>query len=212
MKLCVPIKETKIKDVVFWLRKAEKEADIIEVWFDEITDSIKDVARQIALVSNKPLLYKVSKFNIKKIEFLLNEIRNIEYLDLDLSTDKNIIKKIKTKFPKIQLIISHHDFKKTPSQKELQTIVEIMFTKGADIAKVATTASKMEDSLNILSLLSKLSHDGKKAICLCMGKKGRLTRITGHLLGNYLMYAPMGEAHKTAPGQLTIQELKKYLI
>lgn len=211
MKLCVPIKKYKVRDVISQLKKAEKEADIIEIWLDEISDLNESGERQIALISTKPLLYKVSKINIKKIEHLLKAIKNIEYLDLDISTKKNIIKKIKEKFPQIQLIISHHDFKKTPTQKELIGLVETIFTKGADIAKIATKANKIEDSLNMLSLLSQLTKNGQKSICLCMGKLGRLTRITGHLLGNYLMYAPMCEADKTAPGQLTLKELKQIL-
>jgi 3-dehydroquinate dehydratase-1 len=211
MKICVPIKVNKIAVVISQLKKANKEADVVEIWFDEITDFNEDGEQQINLNSKKPLLYKVSKINFEKIEHLLTTIKKIEYLDLDISTDKNILKKIKEKFPQIQLIISHHDFKKTPSQKELISLAEIMFTKGADIAKIATKASKIEDSINMLSLLSQLTKNGQKAICLCMGKPGRLTRTTGHLVGNYLMYAPMREAHKTASGQIPIKELKKSL-
>lgn len=211
MKICVPIKKNKTNEVVLRLKKANKEADVVEVWFDEITDLSEDGEQQVNLNSKKPLLYKVSKINIEKIEHLLTTIKKIEYLDLDISTDKNILNKIKQKFPQIKLIISHHDFKKTPPQKALISLAEIMFTKGADIAKIATKASKMEDSINMLSLLSQLTKNRQKAICLCMGKQGRLTRTTGHLLGNYLMYAPMREAHKTASGQIPIKELKKII-
>ncbi len=211
MKLCVPIKKSKVRDVIFQLKKAEKEADIVEIWLDEISDLNESSEHKIDLISKKPLLYKVSKQSIAKIEHLLKTIKNIEYLDLDISIEKNIIKKIKEKFPQIQLIISHHDFKKTPTQKELISLVETMFTKGADIAKIATKANKIEDSLNMLSLLSQITKNGQKSICLCMGKLGRLTRITGHLLGNYLMYAPMEEADQTASGQIPVKELKRIL-
>lgn len=211
MKLCVPISKTKFKDVVFALKQAEKEADVVEIWFDEILDLDSMSELQIAKISKKPLLYKVTKINETKIEHLLEVIKNIQYIDFDLSTDINFLKNIKEKFPKIELIISHHDFKKTPTNNELKSIVEIMFTKGADIAKIATKANKLSDSINMLSLLSHLTKEGRRAICLCMGKPGRLTRITGHLVGNYLMYAPLEEKESTAPGQLTIKELKKIL-
>lgn len=211
MKICVPIKKNKTSEVVLQLRKANKEADIVEVWFDEITDLNEDGEKQVNLNSKKPLLYKVSKINFEKIEHLLNTIKKIEYLDLDLSTDKNIFNKIKQKFPQIKLIISHHDFKKTPPQKALISLAKMMFTKGADIAKIATKANKIEDSINMLSLLSQLTKNGQKGICLCMGKYGRLTRTTGHLLGNYLMYAPLEQSESTAPGQLTLKDLKKII-
>lgn len=211
MKICVPIKKNKTSEVVLRLKKANKEADVVEVWFDEITDFNEDGEQQVNLNSKKPLLYKVSKINFEKIEHLLTKIKKIEYLDLDISTDKNILNKIKQKFPQIKLIISHHDFKKTLPQKELISLIEMIFTKGADIAKIATKASTIEDSINMLSLLSQLTKNGQKAICLCMGKYGRLTRTTGHLLGNYLMYAPLDKSESTAPGQLTLKELKRII-
>lgn len=211
MKLCIPIKKKKAKDLVLWLKKACKEADVIEIWFDEIVDLNKLIEPKLKLNSTKPLLYKVSKFNIKKIEYILSKLKKIEYLDCDISVDKNILEKIRAKFPQIKLIISHHDFKKTPTPKELLNLVDEMRSKCADIVKIATKANKMEDSLNMLSLLSQLNKKGQRAICICMGKKGRLTRTTGHLLGNYLMYAPMREAQGTASGQIPIKELKKIL-
>lgn len=211
MMLCVPISKPKLKDVVLALKKAEKQTNVVEIWFDEITDLTAKGEIQITKISKKPLLYKVTKIDTSKIEHFLGAIKNIKYIDFDISTDVHILKNIKEKFPKIELIISHHDFKKTPTNNELKSIVEIMFTKGADIAKVATKANKLSDSINMLGLLSNLTKEGKKAICLCMGKPGRLTRITGHLVGNYLMYAPLDEKGSTAPGQLTIKELKKIL-
>ena len=42
-----------------------------------------------------------------------------------------------------------------------------------------------------------------------MGKCGKITRATGHLFGNYLMYAPLDEKDKTASGQIILKELKK---
>jgi 3-dehydroquinate dehydratase len=44
-----------------------------------------------------------------------------------------------------------------------------------------------------------------------MGKHGEITRTAGHIFGNYLMYAPLNESQKTAKGQLTVSELKKYV-
>ncbi|MCX6734491.1 MAG: type I 3-dehydroquinate dehydratase [Candidatus Peregrinibacteria bacterium] len=211
MKLCIPINKSKTKEVLLVLKKAEKEADVVEIWFDEIKDLNAQNELQISTCSAKDLLYKVTKIDISKISHILSVIENIKYIDFDVSTDKNILAKIKEKFPKIQLIISSHNFEKTPPQSELETLIELMFTKGADIAKVATKANKLADSLRMLGLLSQLSAKGKKAICLCMGKHGRLTRIAGHLVGNYLMYAPLDKKESTAPGQLTLKELKKII-
>lgn len=192
------------------LKKANKIADIIEIWFDELVDLDQKNIRLIIETTQKPLIYKVSKLNEKTLNSIL-ATGKIAYLDLDLSTKQSVIRKIKGNYPKMKLIISHHDFEKTPGLKKLQRLATKILKKGADIIKIATKATKPEDSLTMLSLLGHLSARKKTAICLCMGSHGQLTRLTGHLFGNYLMYAPTGEAQKTAIGQITAIKLRKIL-
>jgi 3-dehydroquinate dehydratase len=43
-----------------------------------------------------------------------------------------------------------------------------------------------------------------------MGEKGRITRLAGHLFGNYLMYAPLDLRGKTAEGQVNVKELTNF--
>jgi 3-dehydroquinate dehydratase len=44
-----------------------------------------------------------------------------------------------------------------------------------------------------------------------MGEAGRLSRIATILLGGFMTYAALDATQATAPGQLTIQELKSSL-
>lgn len=192
------------------LKKANKSADIIEIWFDKLADLNGKSLKSILEIVKKPLLYKVSKFNEKNLNLILSTDK-IDYLDLDLNTKQSTIKKIKTSNPKLKLIISYHNFKKTPKLKKLERLAAKILKKGADIVKIATNATSFEDSLTMLEFLLQLSANNKSAICLCMGKNGQLTRLTGHLFGNYLMYAPMGEAQKTAMGQITAIKLGKII-
>jgi 3-dehydroquinate dehydratase type I len=85
-----------------------------------------------------------------------------------------------------------------------------MLSQKADIVKFATQAKKISDSFRMLDFLSSLNGKKQKAICLCMGNEGLLTRISGHLFGNYLMYFSMDEKSKTAEGQITIKKFKKF--
>lgn len=50
------------------------------------------------------------------------------------------------------VILSHHDYAATPTDEELDALVAKMFEAGADIAKVATTATDVSDSLRMLQL------------------------------------------------------------
>lgn len=210
MYICVPIRTRKTSTLLSAIKKSNKIADIIEIWFDELTDLSEKNLKTIVRVARKPLLYKVSKHDEKKLDLILS-IGGISYLDLDLNTGQPLIEKIKTGHPGLKIIISHHNFSKTPPLKVLQGIAAKMLQKGADIIKISTKASGPSDSLTMLSLLSDLTANNKPAICLCMGKSGQLTRLTGHLLGNYLMYAPISSANQTAPGQITAGQLRKIL-
>lgn len=193
-KICAPIKKKAS------LSQAQKVADLIEVWFDELP-SISEIFAN----KKKPFIYKVT--NPKNIEKVLQH--KPEYIDLDISTPKKTIQKIKEKYPKTTIIISFHDFDRTPDIKILRKTALKILSKGADIIKIATHAKEFKDSLQMLSFLSELTQKGHKAICICMGEKGRLTRAAGHLFGNYLMYAPIKKSEATAKGQIDAYELKK---
>ena len=59
--------------------------------------------------------------------------------------------------PNTKVILSHHDYKETPSDALLEAEVQEMFDAGADIAKIATTALRIEDSARMLALPGKSS-------------------------------------------------------
>lgn len=51
-----------------------------------------------------------------------------------------------------KVILSHHDYDETPSDEILEALAKEMFKGGADIAKIATTAQRIEDSARMLAL------------------------------------------------------------
>ena len=201
--ICIPICKKTAKSALEAFKKAKKEADVIEVWFDEIKSlSEKELAKFFKTKTSIIYKYQGGEALERVIEY------KPAYVDIDLETPKALISKIKKLTPKTKIIISHHDFKKTPELKELNSIAKKMQQKGADIIKIATMAKKITDSIKMLSFLSQQKN---KAIIICMGKEGRITRTTGHLFGNYLMYAPLTSREKTAKGQITVDELKKII-
>lgn len=204
--ICVPIKKKTLKSLLENLKLAQKKADLVEIRFDELKLSGKDLVK-IFETKKKPIIYK-SKSNLKNIEEILKN--KPEYIDIDIKTNKKVIKRIRELAPKIKIIMSFHDFKKTPVESELKKVVKVMKKTCADIYKIATFAQTFGDSLRMLSFLDKFSKK-YKIICLCMGKEGQISRVAGHLLGNYLTYAPLNDADKTAEGQISVSELKKLI-
>lgn len=201
MTICIPIRKKTLPSLISNLKKAQKYANIIEIWFDELGNNLNDKSlKEIFRFKKKPFIYK-SFANKKALNLLLKY--PLEYIDLDTKTSNTLIRTIKKNHPNIKLIISFHDFKKTPNDKFLNNIAKKIISKGADIIKIATYANNFSDSLRILNFLHQLSQR-HTAICLCMGFQGQLTRTAGHLFGNYLTYFALNQKSKTAKGQLTI--------
>ena len=186
--------------------KGTKDADILEIWFDKIPQKDHE---KILKKCTLPIIYKMERLGPKKLKEEI--IKKSKYVDVDIDAPKQLIKKIKEINPKITVIVSHHNLKETPYEKDLKKICKKMINKGADIVKFATHAKGISDSFRMLDFLANLSKKKQKAICLCMGEHGLLTRISGHMFGNYLMYFAPSKNTKTAPGQITIKEFNKYI-
>lgn len=106
-----------------------------------------------------------------------------------------------------EVIVSYHDFERTPDQERLRKIVDDCFAVGADIAKIACLTNSRADAARILGLL-----DGDKpVIAIGMGKLGRITRVAAPLLGSPFTYASQGEGQGTAEGQIEARELRTIL-
>ena len=106
-----------------------------------------------------------------------------------------------------QVIISYHNFQKTPQKSELEHIIEWCFTAGADIAKIACMVQHKNETARLLGLL----NDERPLIVLGMGKLGRITRIAAPLLGSPFTYASPGKGRETAAGQLDRKTLEKMI-
>jgi len=103
-------------------------------------------------------------------------------------------------------IVSHHDFVLTPNP--LSELYRHIRNQGADIVKIATKAKDFQDSKRMLDLISSTSADGD-IIGICMGEFGSTTRVLGPLYGGYLTFASLEEGKASAPGQLTVEDLKR---
>lgn len=206
--ICIPLNFKRFPALIANLPKAQKVGDIVELWLESISSLSSAQITKIFKTKKRPFLLKFSG-NLE----LLNKLKGypLDYIDIDLHAAKKLIPQIRTIFPSAHLIISHHDFVKTPSEEKLRGFVKMMQNAGADIKKIAVMANTFEDSLLLLSLAKELSGLGQKVIFIGMGKNGTITRTAGHLCGNYLMYCPLSEIQKTAPGQITANELRKIM-
>ena len=104
------------------------------------------------------------------------------------------------------IILSHHDFNGCDSLDALIETTRSAFEKGADIAKIVTTAVITEDGIRTLKLYKHFPPE--KLLAFSMGKSGRFTRILSSFFGAPFVYAALETSLATANGQFTVAEIK----
>lgn len=100
------------------------------------------------------------------------------------------------------LIVSYHNNRETP---DLEHVLSGMKARHPQACyyKLATYAQSTLDAMRMLHFQRK--H--RNVIGICMGEKGRLTRILAPIFGAPITYAPLTIDERNAPGQLLWSEL-----
>ncbi|MBI5223762.1 type I 3-dehydroquinate dehydratase [Candidatus Micrarchaeota archaeon] len=145
----------------------------------------------------------------KRVELLLEAIASgANYVDVEIETQEEHRKRIveEAKKKKCQVIVSYHNYEKTPSVQELEKIIETGFVFDADIVKVACKSNSEEDNQRLLNLLK---TSGRRLLVIGMGEIGKKTRILGPLMGSEFTFAADEKGGSTAPGQMTVSEMKE---
>ena len=216
-KTCVSIAETTPKKLLQTLRIALKKSDYVEIRFDflkaehipQVLESVKKDLKKIVCTLRPKT--EGGKFAGKEKERLSILKLIAEYnpflLDIEFNTmkqNKNLVKYLKT--TKTKLLISGHDFKKTPSLTELKKKLNQM-SKFSSNVKIVTTAKSAEDSTRVLQLYSK--KENINLIAFTMGNPGRVSRILSLYLGSPYIYVSLGKP--VAPGQFSLDEVKRII-
>ncbi len=104
------------------------------------------------------------------------------------------------------LMISHHDYQATPSERNLVKIARAAYAKKADVVKIATRVKTEADIRTLLALNARFAPK-KLMTVMGMGPMGTLSRIVGPLFHACLLYGYIGTP--TASGQLPYRELQE---
>ncbi|NLE28314.1 MAG: shikimate dehydrogenase, partial [Phycisphaerae bacterium] len=104
----------------------------------------------------------------------------------------------------VRLILSWHDFQGTPDDLE-QRVGQMAEEPYADIVKFACGARTIFDNFRVFDIL----HNAvKPTIGIAMGATGSVSRVLAGKFGGFLTFAAMDEIHSSAPGQLTVEQMK----
>jgi len=129
-----------------------------------------------------------------------------EYIDIETSTPKELLKPFLESEHKAKIILSYHNYTDTP--EELGHLYELMCEMPADILKIVTYARDITNNLALFNLIDRAKKDKKKLIALCMGERGEISRILSPLLGGFLTFGSLETGKETAPGQITALRLR----
>jgi 3-dehydroquinate dehydratase/shikimate dehydrogenase len=199
--LCAVITGPSEEAIKQQIEKATPHADLLELrWdcFDSLDFIIKTHLPMIFTLRSRDQggYYKKSEESrFHDIERLLDQ--KPKFLDLEYYVSSKLIETLREKYPKIEIILSYHDFDKTPY--DLNEILLSLKEKPADFYKIATMANSTIDALRMM-IFSK--NVGKNVIGLCMGELGMPTRILNHFT-----YASLEENSLPHLGQISIEDL-----
>lgn len=214
IKYCLPIIKNSKKEVLNALNI--KGYNFYEIWLDYIKDLDEKFVINLAKKFKGKLVFIFRRQNLEKGRLTLDErlkiisvlLKTEVFLDLDFLSQHEELEFIKKNNTKIGLILSYHNYHETPRLDYLQTLVNKMNRYNPAIIKISTFCKKEEDALSLLNFLLRLKEQKLKYIVLGMGEKGLITRIFGPIWGNEITFAPKWLSEKSAPGQLTKEQLQ----
>ncbi len=186
------------------------DADMVEVRLDLIEGDCLAVIKAVRKATNLPIIAtnrlksEGGQFEGReedRIELLTKAAAYSDYVDIELLARQRseLMGRVNR-----SIIISYHNFARTPGRDELLAILKEMKDSKAAIAKIAVTPNCMRDNLEILGLLL----EAEMPLCvIAMGQVGRHLRAVAPLYGSVLTYGYVSSA--AAPGQMSISELRQ---
>lgn len=187
---------------------SKKKPDLVEFRLDNLNnfttiDKIAEKKTYPAIAADR------SYRDVAKTQKLLvgAATAGFELVDVDVTSPlaKAVVRQVKPLGAEV--IVSSHDFAKTPSLDQLEKVLDSQMKAGSDVCKVVTTALGVHDNLSILRFLEEKSPE-TRIVSFAMGPHGVPSRILSPLFGAEFTFASLDEGSKTADGQLTIDNLR----
>ncbi|KKM09647.1 hypothetical protein SY88_17580 [Clostridiales bacterium PH28_bin88] len=132
-------------------------------------------------------------------------------IDFELSSGTAAVQQVigRARAHNVPVILSFHDFLKTPSKSIIKEKLHAAQQEGGDVAKVAVMPQGVEDVLTLLeaTVEARKGPVDVPLITMAMGKIGVITRMAGWLFGSDVTFA-VGEK-ASAPGQIPVDKLRR---
>ena len=235
-KICVPLNGRTEEELLSQLAFALKDpCDILEWRADfylahQDTMEWQPILSKIRSKTKKPLIFTLrsesegGQSSLRRSDALallrdVCEQGDVDFVDVELFEEDGSLDEAKMEFlvetahsNKKKIILSNHDFDKTPDLDAIIKRLQAMARLGADLPKVAYTPLTQEDVTVLLEAARIVSAEfmNKPFVAISMGEIGIQSRLTGGAFGCAITFAqppsPSGQ-EATAPGQMEATEL-----
>lgn len=229
--ICVPLIGKTLDELKIHAHTlAEAGADLIEWRVDHFTGVRDDKQIRLALTEIRQILATIPLlFTFRSHKeggeteldddayFALNRLAVasglVDLIDIELFNEETQIRALvaDAHAAGVKVIMSNHDFQKTPPQNEIVDRLCRMQELGADLPKIAVMPQSPQDVLTLLgaTLTMKEQHATRPLITMSMGKMGGVSRVTGRLFGSAMTFGSVGQA--SAPGQIAVGKLRELM-
>jgi 3-dehydroquinate dehydratase I len=230
-KICVPMVGTTIPELI---EEAEflktTDLDVVE-WrvdfFEHVEDleKVKDALSAIrSILHDIPLVFtfrsakeggekEISTEYYFELNRVIAESGQIDIVDVELFNDEEEIKRFVAAVHShdVYVIISNHDFDKTPAKEEIIGRLRKAQELGGDLPKIAVMPESASDVLTLLDATNTMNEQyaDRPIITMSMAGKGVISRLAGEIFGSALTFGAAKKA--SAPGQVPVTELRNIL-
>lgn len=230
-KICVPmVGETiaqLIEEAVF-LKAVD--FDVVE-WRVDFFENVLDLEKVKAalgeirvILPDTPLVFtfrsakeggekEVSSEFYVELNKSMAETGMVDIIDVELFNDENDVRTlIETAHSNnVFVIISNHDFDKTPAKEEIVSRLRKAQDLGGDLPKIAVMSTNTSDVLTLLDATNSMNelYADRPFITMSMAGKGVISRLAGEVFGSALTFGAAKKA--SAPGQVSVTDLRKVL-
>lgn len=208
--LCVAIFVTSVEQARRDIAAAvDAGADRVELRLDSFRDDV--AAREVIGSFRHPFILTCrptweggrSKATDKnRVDFLvkLAPTDATTYLDIELIS----LQRRGTGDVQNPLVVSSHDFTGRPAR--LTNLFASLNAMPGTVSKLVWTARTIRDNLEAFEILQQRQ---KPTIALCMGEAGLISRVLAKKFGGFLTFASLEDGAGTAPGQISIRDMKR---
>lgn len=214
--ICLSVAEPSLSGALAVARRLEDRVDLIEIRLDLLAEP---VVQPFLEALKTPLLFtnraqweggNWQGTEEERIALLLEAIAGgAAYVDIELMAPAASRDRILAAAAgRTRVIVSWHNFSETPADEVLVDIFQQQCRSGADIGKMVTMAHDHTDTLRVLALQLQAARQHFPLAAFCMGQAGKISRAATLELGGVLTYGAVDRQSCTAPGQLSVEELR----